>query len=192
MLHRRAIIRKAVLKILLGKTSVGKNVFANQSTPAFEENLPCIKIYPRGESAEKFNETPRELKRIIELVIEIIAAGPEEPNDSDKETVDDQLDAIAHEVECELSKSDTINDTADDIILTSTDFEFEGGGARPIGSCRLTYAVVYHQEVPDSIDKRSGIEDFKTAHTDWHVGHDDEDPDLTNKEAEDDVELPQP
>ena len=191
MASRRKLIRKAIAKILTNTTQAGAKVFTNQSTPVPEEDLPCIKIYPRSEAATKFAEAPRELKRIIDVSVEIFVAGPEEPNETDKPTVEDLLDDLADEVECELSRDDTVRSTADDIILINTEFEFDGSGARPIGSCRMTYAVTYHQLTPDSIDKQTGIEDFKRSHTDYHVGHHDEKPDLENTEAEDDIVLPQ-
>lgn len=189
-MHRRTTIRKAIAKILKGKTAAGDRVFTNQSTPSWDGELPCIKLYPRSEDATEFATAPRELKRIIELSVEIKVSGPEDP-ESEKPTVEDQLDDLCEQIECELSRDDTVNNTADDIILTATEFEFDGSGALPIGSARLTYSVTYHQGVPDTIDKQAGIEDFKRSHIDTHIGHNDEEPDLANKEAEDDIVLPQ-
>lgn len=190
-MHRRTKIRKQVIKMLQAEKDLTAKIFPNLSTSVMDDDLPCIKVYPQDEDAEKYAETPRELKRIIGLRIEIIASGPEEPNETDKVSLEDQLDDIAEQVECALSRDDSLGNTADDIILTSTVFDFEGGGAQPIASCRLSFAVTYHQTVPDSIDKQSGVEDLKRAHINYHVGHDDEEPDLDNTEAEDDVVLPQ-
>jgi len=165
-------------------------VYTNQSTPQWDSNLPAILIYPENEVASEFAAAPRELKRVISFRVECLASGPEEPNTTGKRSVEDLLDDLCEQVECELSRDDTVGCTADDIILTGTEFQFEGDGAFPIGSARMTYEVTYHQAVPDSIDKQAGIEDLKKANVDWHVGHHDSPPDLTNIEAEDDLDIP--
>lgn len=191
MAHRRKAIRTAVIKALKNKTLAGENVFTNQSTPQWDKDLPAILVYSESETATEQNVAPRELKRVLELRIECIARGNDTENaDDDKPSVEDILDDLAEQVECELSRDDSLDCTASDIILTGTEFQFEGEGAFPIGSARLRYEVTYYQHVPDTRAKQAGIEDAKTIEADWHVGHDGA-PDLTNIEAEDTVELPQ-
>jgi hypothetical protein len=191
MAHRRKSIREAIKKALRDKTLASERVFTNSATVAWQGELPVILIYPKSEAAEEYAVAPRELRRELQVTIECIASGPEEPLVTEgKETVEDLLDTLAEQVECELSRDDTLGCTADDIILVGTEFEFDASGSQSIGSCRLTYQVTYHQKVPDTVDKQAGIEDFKRSHSDWHVGHEDEDPDLANKEATDDVDIP--
>jgi len=197
---QRKAIRKAIADILRKEengvyvTDAKDQVFTSQTTPSWVDDLPVILIYTRSEDVEVFNEAPREWKRMVNFVIEVLAKGPEEPNQEDvtaeTEFLDDVLDKITSQIECELSRDDTLNMTADDINLSSVEFAFEGEGQVPLGSARLIYQVTYYTSVPDSIDKQAGVTDFSEANVDWHVGHDNEEPDLTNKEAEDSVDIP--
>jgi len=197
---KRKAIRKAIGDILKVQnagvyvTDAQDRVFTSQTTPSWVEDLPLILIYTRSEDVEIFNEAPREWKRMVNFVIEVIAKGPEEPNlidvNATTEFLDDTLDKITSQVECELSRDDTLNATADDINLSSVEFAFEGDGQFPIGSARLIYQVTYYTSVPDSIDKQAGVTDLTGADIDWHVGHDNEAPDLTNTEAQDSVDIP--
>ena len=174
---RRKAIRKAIAAILKNKTDAKEKVFSNQTTPSWVEDLPVILVYTRSEDVEVFNEAPREWKRVTNFVVEVIAVGPEEPNQEDVSSgnckfLSDILDDIAHQVECELSRDDTLGGNADDINLSSTEFAFEGEGSQPLGSVRLIYAVTYYTDAPASIDKQQGVSDFEGANVDWKVGHD--------------------
>ena len=190
----RKNIRKKVVEILKGKTDVGNRVFPNASTVIDEALLPVILIYPRSESASKYATAPRELERDLDLAIEIIAKGPEtdetgiapEDQDPSKKSLEDILDDIAEQIECELSRDDTLQNTVDDSILTNIEFEFEGSGGLPIGSARLTYAVTYFTMSPRSVDKQGGLADFKTAEVEHNIGDD-----PNTREAKDSVAIPQ-
>ncbi len=206
--HRRQLIREAIQKALLGKTLAGERVFSNQSTSAWDEDLPVILIYPKTETAEEYATNPRELKKTVFVTLELIASGAEEftkgEKPPEKQVVEDLLDQMALEVECELSRDDTLGAItikdfggnpkevalADDLFYTSTEWEFNGEGAQAIGSARLVYAVVYYEKVPLSIDKIAGLGDFKKVEAEWKVGHDDSSPD-NEVEASDSVDIPQ-
>jgi len=186
----RKNIRKKVVEILKGQTAVGNKVFPNASTVIAEELLPVILIYPRSESASKYATAPRELERDLDLAIEIIAKGPETDEKGNppegKKSLEDILDDIAEQIECELSRDDTLQGTVDDSILTNIEFEFEGTGGLPIGSARLTYALTYFTMSPRSVDKQGGLADFKTAEVEHNIG---DDPDT--REAKDTIVIPQ-
>ena len=192
MASRRMEIRKKLVEFLKGKTDAGNNVFPNLSTPFWSENLPAIAVYPRSESVEMFSVAPKEWTRTLEMAVEIVAKGPEVPCPLTGGTqfLEDALDLIAAQVECELSRDDTVGCTADDINLISSEFQFEGDGEAPIGSARLVYNVIYHTMVPESQDKQSGLSDFKKVAADWQVGHHDDAPDETDIEAQDEVDIP--
>lgn len=195
MSSKRKAIRKAIRNILLNKTEAKDRVFTNQSTPSWVEDLPVILIYSRSEDNEVFNESPREWKRTVNMAIECIAVAPESPNigDSDESParlLDDLLDDIADKIELELSRDDTLNCTADDINLSSTEFDFEGDGQMPVGSVRLIYQVTYYTNVPANIDLQPEVSDYEQAGVEWNVGHDNESPD-ENIEANDVVDIPQ-
>lgn len=187
----RKLIRKKIVEILTGATDAGVRVFPNASVPPAEEELPVILVYPRSESAGKYAESPRELERDLDLAIEIVAKGPEvnvdleTPKEGEK-TLEDILDDIADQIECAMSRDETLQGTADDSILTNTEFEFESVGGLPIGSARLTYSVTYFTMLPRDVSKQSGLAAFKKVEADWNIGDDE-----NTREADDSIDIPQ-
>lgn len=173
----RKTIRKKVVEILLNKTDANEKVFPNATIPPWVEELPVILIYPKSEPASEFNVAPRELARDLDLTIEIIATGPEENSEaqtpaSGGKSLEDIIDDIAEQIECEMSKDETLGGTADDSILTGTDFDFEGGGGQPIGAARLTYSVTYYTMSPRAVDKAGPLDDFDTAKVEFNIDGD--------------------
>ncbi len=191
MASQRKIIRKKIQQILLGKTDVKDKVFTNQATASWDEDLPVIIIYPKSEVIEKFNQAPRELKKDVDFVLEVIAKGPEILEGTAKPTVEDQLDDILEQIECALSPDQTLDGVADDHIPTNIEFEYESAGSNVIGHARVTYTVTYVEHSPKSIDKQAGISDFKTVVAEYKVGHHDSEPDPENTEAKDNIDIPQ-
>lgn len=194
----RKLIRKKVTEILKGSTDVGNKVFPNASVPPWEEELPVILVYPRSESASKYAEAPRELERDLNLIIEIIAKGPETDEDGNppvdkdtgnpllkKKSLEDILDDIADQVETAMAEDDTLGCTADDSILQNTDFDFESAGGLPIGSARLTYGVTYYTHSPRNLDKNATLPDFATSQHEYHIGKEDD----ATREAKDTVDI---
>lgn len=190
----RKLIRKKVVEILKGNTDVGDAIFPNASVPPWHTELPVILVYPRSEGAAEYGVAPRELERDLDLALEIIASGPEENSEletpgTDK-SLEDTLDDIAEQIEAIISADDSLQGTADNTILTNTEFEFDAAGGSPIGSCRLTFAVTYYTMSPRDITQQSindsqGIEDYETNEVEWNIG-DDED----TREATDTVDVP--
>jgi len=190
-LNRKAI-RDQVVKILKNKTAVGPRVFPNSTVPTWEKELPVILIFPTSEPASKFSAAPRELERTLTLAVEIVASGPEvdeegNPPPAGVKSLEDILDEIAEQVECEMSRDTSLADTADDSVLVNSEFEFEGIGGVPIGSARLSFEISYLTHYPRSIDKQGGGTDFKTSKVEYHTGRVDDD----SREAEDTVVIPQ-
>lgn len=190
MASQRKIIRKKIQEILKGKTDVGDRILTNQGTPTWDKELPVIIIYPKNESVTMFNQAPRELRKDLEVVLEVIAKGPEILEDIEKPTVEDQLDDILEQIECALSPDQTLGDVTDNHVLTNVDFEFAADGGFLIGHARVTYTVTYVEFSPKSIDKQSGVTDFVTAQVSYKVGHHDSEPD-DQIEAEDTIDIPQ-
>lgn len=186
----RKLIRKQVALILKNKTAAGPRVFPNASVPTSEEELPVILIFPRSEPASKYSEAPRELERTLDLTIEIVAKGPEIDEEGNepvgKTSLEDILDDLAEQVECEMSRDDTLNGTADDSILVNTEFEFEGAGGVPIGSARLSFAITYFTHYPRSSIKQGVVDAFEKSEIEYNIG-DNED----TREAKDSLDIPQ-
>lgn len=190
----RKEIRKAVVDLLKNKTLAGAKIFPNYSVPPAEEELPVILVYPRSEPVTLYAESPREFTFKLDLTIEIVAAGPEVDEEGNlpetalgKQSLEDILDDISEQVLCEMARDETLRCTADDSFLTNVEFEFEGGGGQPIGSCRMTYEVSYNRMVPESADKQLGkLDDFEGANVDYDLIE--SEPDTI--EAEDAIDVP--
>lgn len=198
MSERRRAIREAVRGHLLNATNAGANVYSNLSTRHWREDLPQIAIYTRSEEIEIFSESPREYKRTIELAVEIIAQGNELPNESDGETCENQLDAIAEQVEDILEANETLGDIeiedgssckiADELRLNNIEFDFTGEGEQPTGSVRLVYNVVYFEYRPLN-SQLDDFSDFEQINTEWDIQPEPSGtPDI---EAEDEIAIPQ-
>jgi len=187
----RKNIRKRVVQILKGKTDAKNRVRPNASTKIKAEQLPVILVYPQSESISEFNQAPRELERELTLAIEIVATGSEVDGEgqtvSTKKSLEDQLDDIAEQIECEMSRDDTLGGVADMSILTGVDMEFDGEGGQPIGSARLTYAITYTTMSPRSLDKQDGLADFDEANVQFNIGDDE-----NTRETEDTIDLTTP
>lgn len=185
----RKLIRKKIAEILKGKTDAGDSVFPNASIPPSHKELPVILIYPRSESASEYAIAPRELERDLDLTIEIIATGPEVNEElvtpGKNKTLEDILDDIAEQVECEMSADDSLGGTADDSRLQNTELEYDATGGSPIGSCRLTYGVTYFTMSPRDTSKQNVTDTFKSSKVEYNIGEDE-----NTREAEDTVIIP--
>lgn len=186
----RKTIRKGVAALLKDKTDVGKRVFSNSSIPPWEEELPVILVYARNEPATVYGQAPKEYRRDIDFVVEIIAKGPEVDEEGNEplgqKSLEDILDDIAEQVEGLMSVDHTLGGVADDHEFTNTEMEFDGGGGLPIGSARLSFTVTYYTFYPRDSNQQA-LADFKTNTVKYHIGKVDDD----TREAEDTVDLPQ-
>lgn len=166
MSEKRKNIRKAIMKILNGRTAARDNVTANRGTVNWQENLPAINVYMRGENAaeeDEYAKVPRLLKRVIDLEIEIIDEG------RDGEELSDKLDDLCEEVEVALSRDDSLLNTCDDIVLMRiSDMEAVGDGEKPTMSVRLFYEVRYHDFFPRD-QKGQGVGPFDGIDAEWDI-----------------------
>jgi hypothetical protein len=190
VIKTRKTIRKKIIALLKDATAAEDRVYPNASIPPWEKNLPVILVFNRNEDADLYATAPRELKRMVQFAVEIHAAGPDESEllPPEVDSLSDILDDIAEQVEDVFNADDTLGGLADDSILSSTIFDYEGAGNQPIGAARLVYTVTYYRAAPDSIDKQGVTNDFKTANAKWKIGHHDSEPDAV-VDAEDTVEI---
>jgi len=66
-----------------------------------------------------------------------------------RDTFDDDVDAIAVQVEEAIAADFTVNGLAKTAILQSTEIDFSGEAETPIGVARLTYDVRYVTAIDD-------------------------------------------
>lgn len=183
MSAERKALRAAVVALLLAspQTGAGSRVFANSSTPLDEQELPCILVYPKSETAEEF-DAPRRYRREVDMVIAVAAR---QATGQGAPVLDDVLDDICAQVEAKLFADERIGGKASDSLLTGVEFEFNGEGRQTIACARLTFRMSYISEAPT--DQSGTLEPLEKAGTEWDLP-----PADTSLEAEDLVELPQP
>ena len=186
MSTRRKNIRKAIINLLMGRTEAGENVRSNRGEVNWEENLPAVNLYFRGEETDKeASQAPRMLRRVITFEAELLAKG------EDGTDISDRLDDLCEEVEIYLSVDDSLQKTADDITLTRvSEMETTGDGAIIMGKISLFFEVVYHEYSPRD-QKGQGVGDFDGINAQWQVGHDDDAPTMVEADrAKDTIDYP--
>jgi hypothetical protein len=65
-----ATVRHRISSALVGRTAAGLQVWTDRVVPARRHELPCIAVYVDDESAEQFNQEPREYKHSANVLIE--------------------------------------------------------------------------------------------------------------------------
>lgn len=135
MANKRKNIRSALAALLLGNTSAGSNVFANRSTPVWNNELPVLLIYSEQEDA-----VPRDIRvssyiRTLNITIECKA--------EDSASLDDTLDDLATEVESIMASNPSISGTSQGSVLLRTEMELNAEAEKPIGVLRLYFEIKY-------------------------------------------------
>lgn len=166
MAHQRKLIRAAAVAKLTGQTDAGSRVFANRVKPficnGWMTNLPAIVIYTMDESADIFNQAPREYERTVQLMIEIQAAADE--------SLDDVLDDIADDVERILLRDDTLSETVNDLKLVRTRMALREEGETLIGACIIQFDAEYLDRRPDD-EFNATLDDLDTVSTAYSLNN---------------------
>jgi hypothetical protein len=125
-------------------TSAGPRVLATRNAPV-RSDLPALSVYTDTEivSETSVSSSPRELARTLTLVVE----GWVSASDTNGESLDNALDAVALEIETALDQDLNLLGTAFTSVLTSTEFGVKVDGNRPMGCVHLEFAVVYHSDL---------------------------------------------
>lgn len=201
------MIREKLRDLLSGKTDAGLNVFSNTASAAWSEQLPLIAIYSRSEEIELWAVSPREYKRRLQIMIEVIASGSEFPNEKDGEgkdepSAEDTLDKICEQIESAIAPDETLGEIedpatkkpiclVDEMILSNIELTFRGEGDKPMCAAIMNFVATYHTYSPGSLDDQDGIGEFKKANVQWPIGtvvppHEQQE----NFEVEDDLTIP--
>jgi hypothetical protein len=160
----RKQVRKNLLTILKGRTKAKNCVFANRTRVNWQENLPAINLYFRGEpTIEEVSQAPREIKRNLQLEVEIVVDGKDENEASDC------LDDLCEEVETLLAIDDSIGGCVSDIVQTSvTDIEGVSEGSKDTMATKLVYRIEYVTYAPRE-GSQGVLPDFKTLTGEWDL-----------------------
>jgi len=140
--HPRIIIRNWIKELLKMNTDLGERWFNSRPNPIFLQELPCGLIYFTDEPADHENTAPRNYRRDLSLVTEVINR-----MESERENVlDDWLDSRAYEIENAmladrfLGMKGFIQDT---VLVRSEPTTIESEGDANIGSVRIFWNVIY-------------------------------------------------
>lgn len=136
MSHVRRQIRDRVATLLIENVSlVKRRVFTTRVHPFNEENLPAISVYTGAEASERMNAGVTDIIRDLTLDIDIYVR--------ETSKFDDDVDAIAVQVEEAMANDFTINSLAKFSVLTSTEIQFDGEADQILGIAKLTYSIRY-------------------------------------------------
>lgn len=154
----RKNIRAKVAEILGTIPIPGINgVFPSRQARVAPEEMPCILVYTKSESAEEGIAAPRQYKRTLKLVTEVVRI------DVGPTAVDDFLDTVADEIEQRLFKNETLDGLASDTKLSDTEIDFVTDAENEIGFCRLTFDVTYWTNAPREIEDLDAFERYQSV-----------------------------
>lgn len=139
MSTQRTNIRNAIITVLSNAAIVAPGlVFSNRFRELGPEELPAVLVYTRAEKVSVWAESPREYERRLSVVIEIIAAG----NDD----LDDSIDLLCQKIEKEMCRDHTLGEKCRDVVLQSVDLSVSNEGDQAIGGARLEYEVTHYSK----------------------------------------------
>jgi len=165
MKHERQQIREYVQERLKTRTEAGDKVLMNASEDFDQDNLPEIRIYCLSEGSEKQSDSPRTLKKSLNVLIEVTVTG------EDQTECQDNLDALCKQVEDTLSIDAYWGDLVSDQWLAATDLTYEGGGSAPIGAAKILYTAQYLTDSPRDLEQEPSATDFDGFDNKWQIGH---------------------
>ena len=142
MAHVRKQIRDKVASIL--KSNVGlvkRRVYTTRVHPLNDTNLPAISVYTGSETSQRMNLGVTDVIRQLALEIDVYVR--------ETSKFDDDVDAIAVQVEEAMADNFTLDGLAKFVVLTSTQIQFDGDADQILGVAKLTYSVQYVTPIND-------------------------------------------
>lgn len=137
MPHVRQSIRDDIIDTVTGLTTTAARVYQSRVYPMDASKLPGLCVYTKDESSTTLTMGPnRTISRTLSIVIESYVKA--------LTGYDDDLDAIALEVENALTADRTRGGLAKDTQVRSFQAEFSGQGEQPVAVGIITVDVVYH------------------------------------------------
>lgn len=142
MAHVRKQIRDKVASLL--KSNVGlvkRRVYTTRVHPLNDTNLPAISVYTGSETSQRMNLGVTDVIRQLALEIDVYVR--------ETSKFDDDVDAIAVQVEEAMAGNFTLDGLAKFVVLTSTQIQFDGDADQILGVAKLTYSVEYVTPIND-------------------------------------------
>lgn len=142
MAHVRKSIRDRFVSTLDSNvTLVSNRVYANRVYPLTDASLPAITVYTGSETSSRYNVGVTDLNRELTVEVDIYVKAIS--------TFDDDVDAIAVQVEEAIASDFTVNSLAKGATLVSTEINFSGEAEQPVGIAKLTFSVRYVTSMTD-------------------------------------------
>jgi hypothetical protein len=142
MAHVRKSIRDRFVSTLDSNvTLVSNRVYANRVYPLTDASLPAITVYTGSETSSRYNVGITDLNRELTVEVDIYVKAIS--------TFDDDVDAIAVQVEEAIASDFTVNSLAKGATLVSTEINFSGEAEQPVGIAKLTFSVRYVTSMTD-------------------------------------------
>lgn len=142
MAHVRKQIRDKVAALLSANVSlVKRRVYTTRVHPLNDTNLPAISVYTGSESSDRLQAGVTDMIRELSLEIDCYVR--------ETSSFDDDVDAIAVQVEEAMAGNFTLDGLAKFTVLTSTQIQFDGDADQILGIAKLTYSVRYVTPIND-------------------------------------------
>lgn len=142
MAHVRKQIRDKVADLLKANVSlVKRRVFTTRVHPLNDTNLPAISVYTGTETSQRLQGGVTDMIRELSLEIDCYVR--------ETSSFDDDVDAIAVQVEEAMATKFTLDGLAKFTVLTSTQIQFDGDADQILGVAKLTYSVQYVTPIND-------------------------------------------
>lgn len=142
MSHVRQQIRDRVATLVTGLPTTGASVYKMRRYALDDAKLPAICVYTTDESSSLITIGSRTLRRVINVVVDIIIKGS-------STAVSDSIDTICVSAEEAMAADFTLNGLAKSSVLTSSEIDVNVEGEKSIASARLVYAVEYVTLITD-------------------------------------------
>lgn len=165
--HQRQQIRQAVTTAL--QTALGTvKVWPSRFLPFQVNQLPAVAVYTLSETVqpESINKTrgaSRELWRDLTLVVEGIVRA----SAADGDNPDNDLDALALNIEVAMHADETFGGVCDKSMLQSTEISVLENGDKAFAVARLSYGFLYQTLAPD--DANVNLPPLNTVQVTWEL-----------------------
>lgn len=142
MAHVRQQIRERIVSVLTTNvTLVSSRVYGTRVYSLTEADLPAITVYAGSETSGLQTVGLKTSQRIVSIQVDAYVRATSD--------FDDDVDAIAVQIEEAIANDFTVNGLAKTAVLSSTEMNFSGEAEQPIGSARLTFDVRYDTAIND-------------------------------------------
>lgn len=142
MSHVRQQIRDRMATVAASVPGFTTSVYKMRRYALDDDKLPAVLVYTADESSRMITIGTRTLRRVINVMVEVLAKGS-------SITVHNTIDGYCVSLEEAIAADFTLNGLAKSCILTATETDVNIEGERAVGSARMVYAVEYVTSIDD-------------------------------------------